>query len=167
MSQLIDFYRGLGTDSEGRTLSGLWAYSNEELEEVHDFIQWLFPLRTPSRYNPDAPLLSDADVAEFQRDPSLRENLRRSFEVYLAFLGLRYEGDRVVKAADFDSKEVFRYPDHNWLRITRVLSSIRMLGLEAESRAFWEFLKRLRNDGRSAVTTETFRYWESAAAGPL
>ncbi len=43
MSQLTDFYRGTGTDAEGRTLAEIWAYSDAELEGVHDFIQSLFP----------------------------------------------------------------------------------------------------------------------------
>ena len=52
MSQLTDFYRGTGTDVEGRTLAEIWAYSDAELEGVHDFIQWLFPLREPAGSTP-------------------------------------------------------------------------------------------------------------------
>lgn len=167
MSQLIDFYRGAGTDSEGRTLAELWNYSDEELEAVHNFIQWLFPLRVPSRFNPDAPLLSDADIAAFRADPALRQNLNRSFEVFLAFLGLRCEESQVVKAADFDRRHVFDHPDHNWLRITRVLTSTRLLGLEAQSRAFFDFLSSLRQGGGSGINAETFGYWERAATGKL
>jgi hypothetical protein len=165
MSQLIDFYRGTGRDAEGRTLADIWAFSDDELESVHDFIQWLFPLREPSRFNPDAPLLTDADLDEFRSSPALRENLLRSFEVFLAFVGLSYKVGSVTKAPDFDSKsEVWRYPNHNWLRITRVLASTRMLGLKAMSRAFFAFLKGLRDGGRSGITADTFRFWEQAAA---
>lgn len=167
MSQLIEFYRGAGTDSEGRSLAEIWGYSDEQLEGVHDFIQWLFPLRTPSRFNSDAPLLTDADVAAFRADPELRRNLLRSFEVFLTFLGLCYEGGQVVEADDFGRRGVFDYPDHNWLRITRVLISTRLLGLEEPSRAFFEFLKALRQRGGSGITTETFGYWERAALGRL
>ena len=104
MSQLTAFYRGTGTDVEGRTLAEIWAYSDAELEGVHDFIQWLFPLRERSGFNPDAPLLTDADIAEFRADPTLRANLLRSFEVFLAFLGLRFEGGKVAEAPDFTVK---------------------------------------------------------------
>ena len=69
MSDLIAFYRGLAPDSEGRTLADLWAFSDREMEDIHDFIQWMFPLREPSRFNPDAPLLTAADIAAFQADP--------------------------------------------------------------------------------------------------
>jgi hypothetical protein len=163
MSQLTDFYRGTSTDSEGRTLAELWAYSDDDLEDVHDFIQWLFPLREPSRFNPDAPLVTAADIAEFHADPQLRENLLRSFEVFLAFLGLRYEDGRVAKSPVFETRiGIWRLPNHNWLRITRVLTSTRLLGLERPSRAFFEFLKQLRDSGLSGITADTFRYWEQA-----
>jgi hypothetical protein len=166
MSRLTDFYRETGTDSEGRTLAEIWAYSDIEIESVHDFIQWLFPLREPSQYNPDAPRLTDADIAEFRADPTLRENLMRSFEVFLAFLGLRHEAGRIIEAPDFDRKsEVWRYPNHNWLRITRVLTSTRLLGLEEQGRAFFVFLKGQRDSGRSGITGDTFGYWERAAVG--
>jgi hypothetical protein len=166
MSQVTEFYKGTGTDHVGRTLADIWAYSDAELESIHDFIQWLFPLREPSQFNRDGPLLTDNDISEFRADPVLRENLLRSFDVFLTFLGLRYEDGRVMKAADFVGKdEVWRYPNHNWLRMTRVLTSTRLLGLEDRSRAFFEFLKDLRDSGRSGITDDSYRFWERAAKG--
>jgi hypothetical protein len=164
VSRLLDFYRGVGTDSEGRTLAQLWAYSEAKLETTHDFIQWLFPLREPSRFNPDAPLLTDSDIVEFRNDPRLKESLRRSLDVFLAFVGLRFEGDHVVEAKDFDRKQViWRHPNHNWLRITRVLASTRLLGLKEESRAFYALLENLRGRSDSGITDDTFEYWRNAA----
>ncbi|MFO0956482.1 MAG: opioid growth factor receptor-related protein [Isosphaeraceae bacterium] len=163
MSRLIDFYRGTGRDGSGRLLADVWAFSEDELEFHHDFIQWLFPLTTISQFNPSAPTLKEADIAAFRDDPALRDNLRRSFDVFLAFLGFQREGDRVVPADDFDAKsDLWRYPNHNWLRITRVLTCLKTLGLEAESLAFFEALKGLRDSGRWGIDGETFGYWESA-----
>jgi hypothetical protein len=45
MSQLLAFYRGEGTDAEGRFLKDIWTWTDDDLEAVHDFIQWLFPLK--------------------------------------------------------------------------------------------------------------------------
>ncbi len=164
MSRLVEFYRGVAPDTEGRMFADLWAFSDDEMESIHDFIQWMFPLREPSRFNPDAPLVTDADVETFRADPAMRHSLRRSFEKFLAFLGLAFEGGKVVEGPDFEAKgEVWRYPNHNWLRITRVLASTRMLGLEDEGLAFFEFLRRLRDGGRSGIDPSTFRYWEGAA----
>ncbi len=160
MSDLIAFYRGTAPDSEGRTLADLWAFSDREMEDVHDFIQWMFPLREASRFNPDAPLLTDSDVAAFRADPALREALGRSLARFLAFLGLAIEGDGVVEGPDFAAKaDVWKYPNHNWLRITRVLACTRMLGLEGESRAFFAFLDGLLQAGKSGIDAHTFAYW--------
>jgi hypothetical protein len=165
MSRLTEFYRGQAPDNRGRMISDLWAFSDDRMEAVHDFIQWMFPLREPSQFNPAAPLLSDADIMEFRADPAMLESLRRSFERFLTFLGLRFEAGVVVEGTDFARKDdVWRFPNHNWLRITRVLASTRMLGLEPESRAFFEFLKALR--GRfPAIDPDTFGYWQRAAVG--
>ena len=67
MSRVVDFYLGTRPDTEGRFLKDLWSWSDRDLEEVHDFIQWLFPLPEPSQFNPDAPLLTAEDIAAFKR----------------------------------------------------------------------------------------------------
>jgi hypothetical protein len=41
-------YRGYAGDSEMRTPRGLWLWEDDELEAVHDFIQWMFPLPEPA-----------------------------------------------------------------------------------------------------------------------
>src|SRR5579884_3099361 len=127
MSPLINFYRGTAPDSEGRMLQEIWAWSDQELEAVHDFIQWLFPLPEPSRFNPDAPLLTPEDVAAFRTDDRLRANLRRSFERILTFPGLaETPGGQVVEGPNFAARtpDVWSVPNHNWLRVTRILRSL-------------------------------------------
>ena len=67
----LDFYRGNGPDSEGRTLAEILAWSDDELEAVHDYIQWLFPLPEPSMFNADAPVLTPAEIAAARADASI------------------------------------------------------------------------------------------------
>jgi hypothetical protein len=166
MSQLINFYRGKGKDLRGRSIQDIWNYSDDELECIHDFIQWLFPLRVASQYNPTAPLLTDTIIAEFRSDPKIQANLLRSFTVFLAFLGLEYENGVISESPNIDMKnDVWRFPNHNWLRITRVLSSTRILGLELQSRLFLEHLKSMVRTGRAEITPETMGYWEQAVMG--
>jgi Opioid growth factor receptor (OGFr) conserved region len=136
MSRLVDFYSGQGTDAEGRSLDELLSWRDGRLEAVHDFIQWLFPLAEPSRFNPDAPLLTEEDVGAFRADPLLRDNLQRSFERLLTFLGLGRDPDgRIVEGPNFRSRatDVWAARNHNWLRITRILRSLRLLGLEDQA----------------------------------
>ncbi|WP_165243926.1 opioid growth factor receptor-related protein [Paludisphaera soli] len=163
MSRLLAFYRGTGEDAAGRTLADVWALDDDAMEFHHDFIQWMFPLEEPSRFNFQAPVLDEEDLRAFRDDPALRENLLRSFDRFLAFLGLAREDDTVAPAADFESKRgIFLSPDHNWLRITRVLTSLRLLGLGEQSKAFHQALLRLMEEGRARITPETRRYWAAA-----
>ena len=165
MSPLIEFYRGTGTDSEGRRLDAILAWGDGRLEAVHDFIQWLFPLPEPSRFNPDAPLLTAEDIAAFRQGSALRANLRRSFERILSFLGLAEQPDgEVIEGPNFASRmsDVWEYPNHNWLRITRILRSLSLLGLEAEARALYRRLEDFHARRRFPIGDDTFQYWTEA-----
>ncbi len=165
MSRLIDFYRGQAPDTEGRRLEAIWTWDEDRLEAVHDFIQWLFPLTEASQFNPDAPLLTAEDIAAFQADPRLRENLRKSFERMLAFFGLALaEGGNVVEGPNFAARvpDVWAVPNHNWLRITRILHSLTLLGLAPLANAFFDRLEAMYSSRRFPISDETFRYWSEA-----
>ena len=168
MSRLTDFYRGFATDTEGRTLSEVWSWDDEELEVVHDWVQWLFPLPEPSRFNPDAPLLAEEDIATFRSDEGMKANLRRSFRRFLSFLGFEITpAGEVVEGPNFTDRvpDVWRYPNHNWLRITRVLRSLTVLRLEKEAESLFRRLDAVYSSRRFPVTAETFGYWEGAVGG--
>ncbi len=163
MSPILRYYSGKAPDDRGRTLAETQALDASRMEYYHDFIQWLFPLRQASQYNPGAPVLTDADVEEFRNRTELQENLRRSFAAFLRFLGLEYRDGTVHEAGPARSK-LFAIPNHNWLRITRVLLCLKTLGLDDECRAFFAYLKGIYESG-SGVTRETFEYWDDAARG--
>lgn len=166
MSQIVDFYRGSATDIEGRMLSEMWKWSDEDLEIMHDFIQWMFPLREPSQYNPDAPLLTEDDITTFRNEELLQSNLRRSFVRILAFLGLAIsETGAVVESPHFSERvpEVWGTPNHNWLRITRILKSLCTLGLTREARHLYDRLDAIYSSRRFPITADTFHYWTEAA----
>jgi hypothetical protein len=163
MSHLTDFYRGTSIDSEGRSLDSIWAFNDDEMEYRHDFIQWIFPLTQPSMFNADAPLLTDEDIRAFRDDPLLRENLLRSLDRFLAFLGLSRLAGQIEPGPGFSGKQhLFTIPNHNWLRITRVLHCLRLLGLDEECRQLFHCLEVLAQSHGAHFTRETFRYWKDA-----
>jgi hypothetical protein len=165
VSKLVDFYRGEATDSEGRSLGELWGWNDDELEAVHDFIQWMFPLPEPSRFNPDAPLLTSDDAATFRGDALLQARLRKSFERILMFLGLSRAADgSVAEGANFTDRvpEVWQYPNHNWLRITRIIRCLCLLGLKQEAEALFTRLEDIYSARKCPITGDTFRYWTDA-----
>jgi len=172
MSQLTDFYSGVSADCEGRTLEEILSYGPKRLEYGHTYIQWLFPLREPSNFNPDAPLLTDEDIQLFRANPLMQENLLRSFRVYLNFLGLEaiLETGKVQKASFFEDecRFLFKRANHNWLRITRVLTCLKTIGtpiLIDAADAFFECLKKLHEE-EGLVSENSFQYWKAAAQGP-
>lgn len=163
MSQLVEFYRGEAKDSEGRSLADFWSFSDDQMESRHDFIQWMFPLEEPSQFNLDAPILTRADRKAFRDEPVLRDNLLKSLDRFLTFLGLAREADRVVPASDFEKKQwQLTEPNHNWLRITRVLASLRLLGLSSQSEAFHQGLESLIEQGEARISADTRAYWRNA-----
>jgi hypothetical protein len=168
VSRLLDFYRGEATDVEGRSLRDVWSWDDNRLEEVHDFIQWLFPLPEPSRFNPDAPLLTPEDIAAFRADERLRANLRTSFDRILTFLGLSWEDGAVVEGPTFAARapDVWSAPNHNWLRISRILRSLTLLGLGDEAAALFARLEAFYRERRFPIPDDTFRYWSGALAQP-
>jgi hypothetical protein len=58
LAPLHAFLAGAGTDSRGRSIEWVLALSDDELESIHDYIQWLFPLQTRSGAQPLAPVLT-------------------------------------------------------------------------------------------------------------
>ena len=163
---LLRFYRGEGTDDVGRRIGEIWSYSRDELEVVHDYIQWLFPLEERSAFNPGAPLLDAATIAEFRRDASLRENVQRSLELMLGFYGFRTAGEHIVRAPDFaERSRVWLSPgNHNFLRLTRILKSLSLLGHDASAESLLECLEELYRERPSVIGSNTVGFWRRATS---
>ena len=53
--------------------------------------------------------------------------------------------------------------NHNFLRITRILKSLSLFGLETPARAFLAELKTLyQTDGDTRIDANTWQYWRTA-----
>lgn len=146
MSRLIDFYRGRGTDDAGRTFHEMMDFAEDALEREHSYIQWLFPLPEPSRFHPDAPLLTEEDLAEFTHPDSVLRTIqaRRACILMLNF---------------FVTTTAWRAPgDHNHLRITRILRFLTLIGLDGEALTFLRVAER----DAPNVSERTRWYWREA-----
>jgi hypothetical protein len=166
---IVRFYRGGGRDGAGRTIDQVWAFPTEDLEAIHDFIQWLFPLRERSAFVPGAPTLTDATVDAFRGSDELRARLRRSLDVMLAFYGLgrvgRPGGPVSIEPGPALATRGPRWwgaENHNHRRLTRIIASLAILGLGAESRALERCLERVRAEHPTGISPETVRYWAAA-----
>jgi hypothetical protein len=172
---VVEFYSGTATDHRGRSLREIQQWSDDRLEAVHDYIQWLFPLPEPSPVNPLAPLLREATIEAFAARAELRDNLRASLDRMLRFYGLGLHdgpppivlrtGDSAARASNW-----LRAGNHNHLRITRILKCCTLLGLGPEARAFLQCLEEIYQDQQRqkhpGINGESMRYWRGAIGGP-
>jgi hypothetical protein len=168
---ILRFYRLEGVDAAGRTLDEIWGWDHRRLEDVHDYIQWLFPMRERSRFNPAAPVLTDRTIDTFARDATLKDRLKRSLALMLEFYGLALVDQpdappRIVRDAAFSARtrNWLSRENHNHLRLTRILTSTRLLGLPAYSEALFQCLDAIYRDHPEAISGTTHQFWNRASS---
>ena len=110
---IVDFLEGVEPNINKLYIQDIWDLSDEEIENTHDFIQWLFPTDKPSRYNLAAPVLSEQDILNIQNSEKAKKNLKYSANWFLNFL-------------DRHSYWIHK-DDHNQLRIKRIKKCLRLL----------------------------------------
>src|SRR3954464_564412 len=96
---ILDFLRGGRPDWEGRWLADVRSWTDDQLEDDHHYIQWLFPLTTESEAV-FAPVMRRYEVAEFVRDDRLQREMIESLRRLLAFYGFMLDADcdRIIVA---------------------------------------------------------------------
>jgi hypothetical protein len=145
---VLAFLRGEGVDGAGRGLFDVLAFDDATLEQRHDFIQWLFPLDEPSAAVPGAPVLSPAEAAAIRDDT-------------LAQCALAAATDRM----DGFYRRTTRWlapHDHNHLRITRIIRSLRLLAGDAAADAFRDAILWRVEATRAPVSARSRGYWMTA-----
>ena len=160
---------GLKPDSEGRMLQEIQKWDFETLENIHNYIQWLFPLNEVSSANHRAPILTRQDIAEFKTSKIIKNNLIVSFEVMLSFYGfevLKNDSNISISIAnsfDVRSKNWLRRHNHNFLRLTRIIKCLKLSDLDNYAQALFNVLQTLfHSDFESIIGKETYRYWHNA-----
>ena len=145
---LMEFLDGSAPDNRGRYISEIYSLNDQEIEGTHDFIQWIFPLREASRAVFNAPVLSEDEVREIQGNQAAQKNLAKSAEWYLGFLKR-------------NKHWVAKY-DHNHLRITRAIKSIRLLVGDREADSLRNEILETLGDARSQIDPKAVSFWMDA-----
>lgn len=146
--KLINYLKGTGTDSKGRTIQDVWNFTDEQLEETHNYIQWLFPLKEMSENVMGSPFLDDEDIIKIiKEDLDIQDNFLKSLMCMHNF---------------YKDNDFWLQPnDHNHLRITRILKSTTLLSSKENAKEFYEFIIKRVKEFRP-VTEESLEYWKSA-----
>jgi opioid growth factor receptor-like protein len=168
MSRILEFYAETASDHRGRSLQQLQVQSLPALESTHDYIQWLFPLPERSGASVHAPILTPADIAAFRTSDALRARLVQSLAVMLRFYGLESTGTAAgieirCSPSFLERSEVWLTPfNHNFLRLTRILRSLSLLGCGVHAKSLFACLEEIYRQHRDIVGEETFEYWSRA-----
>ncbi|CAD0231133.1 MULTISPECIES: opioid growth factor receptor-related protein [Planktothrix] len=166
---LILFYLGLSPDAQGRKIEDIWQWKHDRLEYTHDYIQWLFPLLEKSNFNRNAPTLNPSIIETFRNTPELKKRLLKSLLLMLNFYGLKLESQpsqeiKIIKGENYQQRKTnwIDWRDHNYLRLTRILTSLRLLGLENEAKALFKCLDEIYQEEKDKIGSETYSYWKNA-----
>ena len=148
MSVILHFLEGNQTDIYGRMLSDIWKFNDKKIDNEHNFIQWIFPTQIPSASVPGSPVLQIEEIKLIRESETALENLYKSSEWYLDFL----------------ERNIFwiKPYDHNHLRITRAIQSLRLLGDPDEADFFRDFIFRLVGTDKNKIPQKTIKFWEDA-----
>jgi hypothetical protein len=173
---ILKFYYGTGPDHRGRTLSKILRKPDRWLEETHDYIQWLFPLYVRSKFNPHAPLLTDEVRAAFT-DPAgadyvlLQQNFSHAIYRMLIFYGYSFSPlapDVVSPTGEWADKSQNWLTDgnHNFMRITRMLRSMTLLGRQELALSFHSVVAAAARAHPKIISTRTLSFWAGAIKSP-
>ena len=145
---LYKFLKNEESDFLGRFLSDIWNFSDNEIEDTHDFIQLVFPLDKPSQAIYHNIYLKDQnEFIKIKRDQLVRENIIKSKDWFIEFL----KRNNKWKS----------YSDHNQLRITRVIECLRLLISDEDADSFYStILSMICEDNE--INEITLDYWSKA-----
>ncbi|GEA50028.1 hypothetical protein VIN01S_08320 [Vibrio inusitatus NBRC 102082] len=163
MKTACQFMLGLKADHKGRRIEQIWALDSFWLEYDHEYIQWLFPIDTPSRFHPHSPIVCQSTQDYFSTCEVLREAQLHSLGMMLDFFGMRFFGNSIVPKQDLNIRDHawLKATDHNHLRISRIIRSLALLDQIELSQAFQTAMLRCARE-HGEVNEKTLSYWRQA-----
>lgn len=113
--------------------SGRDNFAYTQLENRHDYIQWLFPSPERSRFNAQSTPLSVAEAEAIQADDGAMTRIRRAYQLIVDFWGFELVDleigtlrcSAVCEARFANLNTAF---NHNFMRISRVLNCLNATG---------------------------------------
>ena len=145
-----NFLTNIEPDYKNRFLNDIWNFTDEDIEHTHDFIQLLFPLNEQSESVFHGYYLNTkSSIINIKSNDLAKSNIVTSSKWFLSFLERNTHWRR-------------RH-NHNYLRITRIIKSLRLLVSDEEANKFYEsFIELIDESLRSKINLTTLSYWENA-----
>ena len=145
---IVSFLEGKTPDYRGRTFAMFLQQSDHQAETSHDYIQWLFPLNEPSRSVNGVPVLTELEIDEIRQSSLAQANFAKSARWFLGFL-------------ERNDHWIIKY-NHNHLRITRVIKSLRLLASDKAADEFKDKVLALAGDNLNLVDQKARGFWANS-----
>ena len=145
MVDIVSFLEGKTPNHRGYTHAMLLEQTDQQAETTHDYIQWLFPLDRPSQSVNTSPVLTKSDVQEIRQNQLIGINLEKSKTWFLGFL-------------ERNKHWITKY-DHNHLRITRAIISLRLLVSDKTAENFRKKIFELAGNRLNSIDSKAINFW--------
>lgn len=151
---ILSFLNGITGDHLDRMFQDHLDVDDKELEKCHDRIQFMFPLHEDSHMARCFPVVTPELVEQAKKSPTAIANIKAALERMKRFYGMGEHND-INK-----QRKWCRNYNHNLLRVTRIIRSLRLFGLEQEAKEFYEEARAIAI--YYGISVETLRYWKKA-----
>ena len=144
---LEQFLNGTGKDNYDRTYHQLLLQTDEELECNHNYIQYLFPIQKRSIYALFAKTVTKSEISQWHLE-KIRENIHDAYERMMQF---------------YETNNHWITPcNHNYKRLSRILESLRLFGLNEEADELFSYLSELYSIYPAIIGEGTYSYWKTS-----
>lgn len=161
--QLINFYKNEIPNINNMFLTDMWNLSEKDKEAKHDYIQWMFPTKEKSDFNRRAPVLESIDIEVMKDSKMVMSNMRKSVYVFLDFLGFTLNEDNnicIQEEFETKSKNWLRPNNHNFKRISRLLTFLKLFGFDEIYNNFFDKLEELYKKYPEIIGEKSYNYWK-------
>ena len=143
-----DFLKGNKPDIHKRYLKDIWMMSDNQIENKHNFIQWIFPLNVKSNAVPSSPILTKKEIISIKKSETAQKNIEKSAEWFLEFLS--------------SNSHWICQNNHNHYRITRVIKSLRLIHSNEEAEKFKNSIMNLIQGNEKKINLTNIQYWKDS-----
>ncbi|MDC3032606.1 opioid growth factor receptor-related protein [Litorivicinus sp.] len=145
---VVCFLEGLTTDGRGRQITEILDQDDWFWENTHDFIQWLFPLKEESSALRNSPILNEQAIEIIRASESAQGSPLASADRYKTFL--------------LNTTRRRNSYDHDHLRITRVIKSLRLLTDDETANGFKYWVAGQLGDQIDSINARSKKFWRLA-----
>jgi len=168
-SDILMFYYGEKIDKCRFVINQVLNFTDIEMEQNHDFIQWLFPTNEQSQFNLNAPLLTDSDTTVFKTNINVKNTVAQAIDRFMYFLGFNaiYPDEINTKVLDnliiyepttYATEIMLNEFNHNHMRITRMIKFLKLIN-------HWQLELVFNAVHDNCAVEDSKKYWKEAYNG--